>query len=189
MPELAQAAVDRARAAGFAYSSDPEVGLLLVTLSAGVPIGGRILEIGTGTGVGLAWLVDGLRGRTDVAVTSVEIDPVVAAVAADLDWPPYVELITGDVLPLLTEQPETFDLIFADAPGGKWTNLDATIHALQPPGRLLVDDMTPPRWLDEQHRDATASVRTELERHEQLVSVEMRVGTGVILSTKRVVAS
>jgi len=187
MSDLAQAALERARAAEFAYSSDPEVGRVLAMLSARVPIGGRILEIGTGTGVGLAWLVDGLRGRTDVAVTSIEVDPSLAAVAAELDWPPHVELITGDVLPLLTERRDTFDLIFADAPSGKWTNLDATIRALHPLGQLLVDDMTPSRWLDEQHRAATAAVRTALEAHADLVSVEMSVGTGIILSTKRAV--
>lgn len=40
--------MERARAAGFAYSCDPAVGRLLATPAAGVPERGRVLEIGTG---------------------------------------------------------------------------------------------------------------------------------------------
>ena len=78
--------VDRARAraaaAGFDLSCDDEVGALMAALAAGVPRGGRILELGTGVGVGLAWIVAGLEGRSDVEVHSVEVDPRTAAVAA-----------------------------------------------------------------------------------------------------------
>ena len=41
-----------------------------------------------------------------------------------------------------------FDLVFADAPGGKWTGLDSTISALNPGGVLVVDDMDPGRYED-----------------------------------------
>ena len=38
-----------------------------------------------------------------------------------------------------------FDLIFADAQGGKWDGLDRAIAALRPHGLLIVDDMNHPR--------------------------------------------
>ena len=46
----------RAAALGFDMSSDPKVGALLATLAASKPRG-RSLELGTGAGVGAAWLL------------------------------------------------------------------------------------------------------------------------------------
>ena len=57
LPEGVAAALGRAREAGFALSCEVGVGRLLATLAAGVRPGGRILELGTGAGVGLAWIV------------------------------------------------------------------------------------------------------------------------------------
>jgi demethylmenaquinone methyltransferase/2-methoxy-6-polyprenyl-1,4-benzoquinol methylase len=173
---LVRAALDRAEAAGFTISSEPPAGALLAVLSAAVPSGGRILEIGTGAGVGLAWLVEGLGGRTDVEVRSVEHDQAVAAVTAGAGWPENVTLHEGDVLELLATL-GTFDLIFADAEGGKWQGLDRTIAALAPGGHLLVDDMAA------DHRQ-TARVRETLLGHPDLTTVELPCGTGLILATR-----
>ncbi|MEU7741318.1 hypothetical protein [Nonomuraea sp. NPDC049158] len=57
LPELVRVAHERAEAAGFDYSCDPDVGRLLAVLAAQVPEGGRILEMGTGLGAGVGWLV------------------------------------------------------------------------------------------------------------------------------------
>ncbi|HYN94120.1 MAG TPA: class I SAM-dependent methyltransferase [Pilimelia sp.] len=174
----------RARAAGFTMSSEPGVGELLATLACAVRPGGRVLEIGTGAGAGLAWVVAGLGSRTDVDVHSVEVDPAVAEVAAAGAWPPFVRLHTGDVLGLY-DRLGAFDLIFADAPGGKWTGLDSTVAALAPGGLLLVDDMTPPRWGDPEHEENTGRVRATLLADPRLVAVEMRWSSGVILCARR----
>jgi predicted O-methyltransferase YrrM len=173
---LVSDALDRAEAAGFTLSSEPPAGPLLAVLSAAVPPGGRILEIGTGAGVGLAWLVEGLAGRTDVEVRSVEHDRAVAAATAAADWPENVTLHEGDVLELLGTLGE-FDLIFADAEGGKWQGLDRTIAALAPGGHLLVDDMAA-------GHEQTARVRETLLGHPGLTAVELPCGTGLILATR-----
>jgi predicted O-methyltransferase YrrM len=57
-----------------------------------------VLELGTGTGVGTAWITHGLAGRSDVEVVTVEIDAATAALAAQHPWPPWVELRTGDAV-------------------------------------------------------------------------------------------
>ena len=57
------------------------MGRLLAALAAAVPSGGRVLEIGTGVGVGLAWLVHGLGARRDVEVVTVELDDEVQRTA------------------------------------------------------------------------------------------------------------
>jgi len=185
VPPLVAAATARARQAGFPMSCDPAVGRLLAVLAAHLPEGARVLELGTGTGVGTAWIVSGLLPRTDVTVTSVEKDPGTAATAAGGYWPPFVDLRCGDALDVLAEaQAEAFDLIFADAPGGKWDGLDRTVAALRPRGLLIVDDMTRgPDWTDG-HRAAQDKVRQTLVSDPGLTSAELLVGSGVILSVR-----
>jgi demethylmenaquinone methyltransferase/2-methoxy-6-polyprenyl-1,4-benzoquinol methylase len=186
-PELVRAAVERARAAGFAYSCDPAVGRLLATLAAAVPERGRVLEIGTGTGVGTAWLASGLLPRADVTVTTIERDPERARSAAATGWPVAVDVRAGDALELLPEL-GTYDLVFADAEGGKQVGLELTIAALNARGVLVVDDMVPAPgavW-DVEFAAKQEAVRRTLLGHERLVAVELAGhGSGVIVATAR----
>src|SRR5580658_2996349 len=183
VPPLVAAALARARQASCPMSCDPAVGRLLAVLAAHLPEDARVLELGTGTGVGTAWIVSGLMPRTDVTVTSVENDPATAAVAASGDWPSFVGLRCGDALEVLAEG-GAFDLVFADAPGGKWEGLDRSVAALRPHGLLIVDDMTPePDWTDAR-RAAQDKVRQALVSARELTSAELAVGSGVILSVR-----
>src|SRR5690348_8154340 len=183
-PPLVRQAMARARESGFPYSCEPEVGRLLATLAAHLPAGSRVLELGTGTGAGTAWITSALLPRTNVTVLSVEKDPGTAALAARGDWPGFVELRCADALAVLGEAGR-FDLIFADAQGGKWEGLDRTIAALAPRGMLIVDDMTAtPQWDAEQHAKQR-QVREVLLASPLLTSVELRHGSGVILSTRQ----
>ena len=183
LPPLVAAATARARQAGFLQSCEPEVGRLLAVLAAHLPPGARVLELGTGTGVGTAWIVSGLQPRTDVTVTSVEKDPATAALAAAGDWPSFAELRCDDALAVLA-QAGTFDLIFADAAGGKAEGLHRTVAALRPRGLLIVDDMTPePDWTDSL-RAIQERVRHELLSAPELTSAELAFGSGVILSVR-----
>ena len=75
VPSLVREATARARRAGFSLSCDPAVGQLLAALAAHLPAGARVLELGTGTGVGTAWIASALLPRTDVTVLTVEKDP------------------------------------------------------------------------------------------------------------------
>src|SRR5688500_18279246 len=65
-------------ATGFTMISEPKVGALLAVLAAAKP-GGRLLELGTGTGHGAAWLLSGM----DAAATldTVDTDSAVVAIA------------------------------------------------------------------------------------------------------------
>jgi predicted O-methyltransferase YrrM len=186
IPDLVVAAQERGRAAGFEFSCDPEVGRLLAVLAAGVPENGRILEIGTGVGTGVAWLLTGLGPRTDVSVTTIENDPGRAGIAAAAGWPGFVDGRVGDAVELLADL-GGFDLVFADARGGKHEGLDRTVAAVNPRGVLVVDDMVPyphVTWDDEFSR-RQEGVRQTLLTHERLVSVELPYGSGVILATAR----
>ena len=180
IPDGVSAAMDRADARGFARSSVPGVGRLLMVLAAAVPRSGRILELGTGAGVGVAWLLEGLAGRDDVEVVTVDIDPA----AASPDWPASVWFFCGDGLDALTTL-GTFDLIFADSPAGKSTGLDRTSAALKPGGTLVVDDTWPFSSEEGDWQATIADVRRTLLGHPALVATELADGSGVIVAVRR----
>ena len=85
----------------------------------------------------------------------------------------------------LTTAVGAFDLIFADAQGGKAEGLDLTIAALRPRGILVVDDMRPAEDWPEQFKVRQDGVRRTLVEHPHLVSVELDHGSGMVLSTRR----
>lgn len=176
----------RAARAGFRRSSEDDVGRLLSALAADVPEGGRVLELGTGAGVGTAWIVSALiaAGRDDVEVVTVEADEGLAAAAAASGWPSWVRPVEGDVLSVLGSL-GTFDLVFADAQGGKWEGLDRTIAVLRPNGVLVVDDMKPQQWWTDGQRANQELVRRTLLSHPDLEAIELDVGSGVIMCTRR----
>ncbi|MEV1320294.1 hypothetical protein AB0J14_29960 [Micromonospora arborensis] len=85
-------------------------------MAAAVPADGRILELGTGTGIATGWMVHGLRGRDDVELTTVEFDEAVARLAEKLDWPSWVKIVVADGSDFVRRH-RGYDLIFASRPG------------------------------------------------------------------------
>ena len=57
-PDVIEAILSETTALGFTMASEPKTGAFLAALAASKP-GGRLLELGTGTGVGTAWLLSG----------------------------------------------------------------------------------------------------------------------------------
>ncbi len=58
-------------AAGFTMASEPKTGALLSVLAASKP-GGRLLELGTGTGIGTAWMLSGMDADRTLDTVDVE---------------------------------------------------------------------------------------------------------------------
>ena len=160
------------------------MGKLLAALAAAVPGGGRVLEIGTGVGVGLAWLVHGLGARQDVEVVTVELDDAVRQRALSARRPPWVRFESGDGAEVVGRLGQ-FDLIFADAPGGKIFKLRRSVAALREGGVIVVDDLDLARHADEQLRSALAVVRHRLLENAELVCAELGFSSGVIVAVKR----
>jgi predicted O-methyltransferase YrrM len=184
LPGGVLAACDRAASAGFQLSCEAGVGRLLAALAAAVPSGGRVLEIGTGVGVGLAWLVHGLGARRDVEVVTVELDDEVRRTARSARRSAWVRFESGDGAEVVGRLGQ-FDLIFSDAPGGKIFKLGRTVAALRRGGVLVVDDMDLTRHDDEQLRSALAVVRHRLLGNADLVCAELGFSSGVIVAVKR----
>jgi predicted O-methyltransferase YrrM len=103
----------------FSMASEPLVGAMLRTLAASKP-GGGFLELGTGTGIATAWLLEGMDARS--TLISVDSDGTVQQVARDsLGADGRLTLVTFGGLEFLLGQPaESFDLVFADAMPGKY---------------------------------------------------------------------
>jgi predicted O-methyltransferase YrrM len=182
VPPAVAAAKRRVIDSRFMQSCEDNVGRLLAALSAAVPSGGRILEIGTGVGMGLAWITAGLGAREDVEVVSIEADLRLARAAGGWHWPAYVQLVTDNAADVMGVH-GTFSLVFADAAPIKYGHIDAVIRLLRPGGILLVDDFHEgPRTTEVQHAEKVA-LRRALLGHRQLQAVELEWSSGVLLAT------
>lgn len=182
-PAIVNLARQRANEGGFTLSCELAVGRLLATLAAAAPPNGRLCELGTGTGVGLAWLIHGVGDRTDIELVTVDNDADLLRSTAAAAWPGYVQFVHGDGAEEVARR-APFDLIFADAYGGKLHGLEATIAALRPGGVLVVDDMDPALHEHDGLAAPLAAVRQTLVSHTRLVAAELDFSSGVILCTK-----
>ena len=139
-PPLVERALALAAEHGFERSCRPEDGALLHVLAARRGIT-RAAEIGTGAGVGAAWIVSALPPQTPFFTA--ELDPGLAAGVADLFADdPNVTVSAGPWRASLPPE-APFDLLFVDADDAK-DDVDAAIGLLAPGGTVVLDDF----WLD-----------------------------------------
>lgn len=182
LPAAVAAASRRAKSVGFRQSCEDEVGRLLSTLAAAVAPNGSILEIGTGVGVGTAWIVAGLEGRDDVTLLTVESDERLWEVTRQWPWPSFAHLLRADATELTL--PTKYDLIFVDAAPIKYGHISRAVAALRPGGILVVDDLhAGPRTTDSE-RSEKDDLRQRLLGSSDLHAVELDWSSGVIMVTK-----
>lgn len=170
---------------GFNMSCDHLTGALLRTLAASKP-GGNLLEIGTGTGAGAWWLLNGMDEQSQL--TSLENDATVLHAAITvLAEDQRLKLQNEDAGSwILQQQPASFDFIFADAWPGKFSHLKETLALLKPGGIYLIDDLLPqPTWPKGNHAENVEILCRTLETHPDLQSVTLGLSTGLMLCTKR----
>ncbi len=142
MPPLVTKALALTERLGFERSCRPEVGRLLHALAASRGRD-RVAEIGTGTGVGAAWIVSALPPQTPFFTT--ELDPGRAAAARELFAADgNVHVLEGDWRQLLPPE-APFDLVFYDATKQLRPREDGERVAgmLAPGGIAVLDDLTP----------------------------------------------
>lgn len=170
-------------AAGFTMASEPLTGSLLRTLAASKP-GGRLLEIGTGTGLSTAWLLDGMDAHA--TLTTVDNDQAVLAIAQrHLGHDPRLSVVCADGDAWLdTLAPGSFDLVFADSWPGKYRRLQETLALLRPGGVYVVDDMLPqPNWPEGHDLKARALLQT-LTTLPGFHTTVLSCATGIVLSVR-----
>jgi predicted O-methyltransferase YrrM len=165
LPPLVARAKAAAAALGFEKSCRDEDGMLLHVLAGRRGLD-RVAEIGTGAGVGTAWLASALP--PGVPLVSAERDGRLAVAAAALFADdPDVEVLHGDwrdVLPVHAP----FDLIFVDGGRAK-DDPDGVLSLAAPAATIVMDDFSSDWELPDPRREAWLT-------HPRLAAVE--IGTG-----------
>jgi predicted O-methyltransferase YrrM len=184
-PTIVAALLADAESLGFRLSCEHLTGSLLRTLAASKP-GGSLLELGTGVGVGTAWLLAGMPANA--RLTSVDNDARVQEVACrHLGLDQRVTFLLEDAGPLLQRlTPGSFDLIFADAWPGKFSHLDEALGLLRPGGLYVIDDLLPrPTW-PEDHAPKVERLLADLQKRDELVLTWLAWSSGLAVATQRV---
>lgn len=165
---------------GFSLASEPRTGALLAVLAASKP-GGRLLELGTGTGVGTCWLLAGMDA--DSRIDTVDSDERVIAVARrhlGTDHRATFHALDGADF-MVRAAPNSYDLIYADAWPGKFFHLHQALGLLAAGGIYVIDDLMPqPNWPDGHASKVDALVR-ELDRRHGFTTVRMAWASGLML--------
>ena len=167
----------------FGMASESRVGALLAVLVASKP-GGRFLELGTGTGHGTAWLLAGMDAAS--LLETVDSDPDVVAVAQrHLASETRVTFHVMDGADFLRRSSNQFDLIYADAWPGKFSQLDEALSLLRPGGIYVIDDLLPqPNWPDG-HAPRVPALIDEIEQRAEFVTVRLAWASGLMLVVRR----
>jgi predicted O-methyltransferase YrrM len=183
-PPEALAPIHRAtREIGFALASEPKTGALLRALAASKP-GGRFLELGTGTGVGTAWLLAGMDASSHL--DSVDNDETVLVVARrHLGHDARVTFHVADAAEFLARLPSVhFDFIYADAWPGKFSHLNDALSLLRTGGIYVIDDLLPqPNWPDG-HAPRVPVLIDEIERRSEFVTVRLSWASGLMIAVR-----
>jgi predicted O-methyltransferase YrrM len=179
-PAALTAILERTEALAFPMPSEPRTGGMLRVLAASKP-GGRLLELGTGTGLSTAWLLDGMD--RNARLTSVDIDPTSQSVAREiLGGDARLEIVTADAAVFLQRQtPATFDLIFADAMRGKYELLDEALALLRPGGLYVIDDMSPQQNWPENHAAKVPALIADLAARAAFRIVSLAWSSGLVI--------
>ena len=178
--------LNSSRDIGFGMPSDMQTGRLLRALASSKP-GGTFLEIGTGTGLGAAWILGGMDESS--TLVSVESNPDYQGIASRyLAYDRRLDLVLDDGIRFLeTAESLKFEFIYADAIPGKYVGFDHSLRILKRGGILVLDDMLPqPNW-PEGH---PAKVESLLKRIDGLApdsfsTVKLCWYTGHILIAKK----
>ena len=176
--------LERTHALSFNMASEPRTGALLRTLAASKP-SGRLLELGTGTGIATAWLLSGMDGNS--TLTSIDTDPQVQAVAREcLGSDPRLSLVIEDGGAFLGRQPpQSFDLVFADAMPGKYEALEHALAVVKSGGFYIIDDMLPQTNWPEGHAEKVPVLLDRLATDRRFVIAPMNWASGVVVCVRQ----
>jgi len=169
---------------GFTMPSDIYIGTLLKTLTESKPAG-SFLELGTGIGLSLSWMIQGMDGNSKI--TSIDNDSELIEVAKMFfGEEERLELVCADGGDWLNGyKGNSFDLIFADAWPGKYSHLDTTLAMLGKGGYYVIDDMQKQSNWPEGHEEKANALVKVLEKRDDITITKMNWSTGLIVAVKK----
>jgi len=168
---------------GFDMPSERNTGALLRTLVATKP-SGSFLEIGTGTGLATAWLLDGMDMQS--TLFSLDNDQAALSVAQSYlssDTRLTLVLVDGNQW-LKDNQSQSYDLIFADSYPGKYENFDLAWNILKPGGIYVIDDMLPQKNWPPGHDIKVKQLIDQLSLRVDMNYPWLDWTSGIIIATK-----
>lgn len=184
-PPAALAGIEaRTRAMGFDLASEPRTGALLRALAAAKP-GGRLLEMGTGTGVATAWILAGMDASA--TLTSVDVSSPHQQVAQEmLGSDSRLTLVLEDGHQFLKRQlAGSYDFVFADAMPGKFEGLEDCLKLLKPGGFYVVDDLIPQVKWPEGHAEKVPVLIDQLAGDSRFAIAPLFWATGIIVAVRQ----
>jgi predicted O-methyltransferase YrrM len=183
VPKSIQAIDNDSRAISFNMPSEPLTCSFLRTIAASKP-SGKLLELGSGTGLSTAWILDGMDANSRLTTVDLEAS-FLEILDRHLGKDPRLTVVCGDGDDLLRSlNGQKFDLIFADAWSGKYQLLDEALDLLKSGGIYFIDDMLPqPNW-PEGHADKVDRLISILEQRTDLRISKMSWASGIIIATK-----
>jgi len=187
-PKLHSKIVAKSKEIGFTMPSDLLVGTLLKTIITSKP-NSNILELGTGIGLSLSWMIDGMDSNSKLI--SVDNDQNLITIASDFfQGDKRIELVCADGSEWIKAYSgEKFDVVFADAWPGKYSETNEILNLINPGGFYIIDDMiAQPNW-PEGHQKHVNSLIEYLENHQDFNLTKMHWSSGVIIATKKAVNS
>lgn len=183
VPAVIRSIQEDSDALGFTMASEPRTGALLGALAASKP-GGRFLELGTGTGLGTAWLLSGMdeASRLDTVDTDAN---AVAVARRHLGADRRVAFHVMDGADFIAHsQASLFDLIYADAWPGKFTHLEEALTLLRVGGIYFIDDLLPqPNW-PEDHAPKVPALIEALELRPDFATVKLDWASGLMMAVR-----
>lgn len=172
------------KASGFTMASDELTCSFLRTLAASKPAS-KFLELGTGTGLSTAWILNGMDN--DSSLISIDNEPMFLEIAQQyLGNDERLNLVLTDGGQWVDQnKQEKFDYIFADTWHGKYLVLDEVLAMLNKGGFYIIDDMLPqPNWPDG-HQEKANNLIHYLETREDLFLTKQVWATGIIVGVKK----
>ena len=183
-PETYLAIDEATKVSGFTMASDVLTCSLLRTLAASKPAG-KFLELGTGTGLSTAWILDGMDENS--TLVSIDNEAKFLEIAERfLGGDSRLSLVDTDGAAWVeANKNEKYDYIFADTWHGKYLMLDEVLAMLNKGGLYIIDDMLPqPNW-PEGHDQKAINLIKYLEAREDLLLTKQVWATGIIVGVKR----
>ena len=168
---------------GFTMASDNYTGSLLKTLVASKPKS-LLLELGTGIGFSLSWMIEGMDKESKLI--TLDNDPKLIEFAKEnFGKNKQVEIICIDGNDWLNAYKNNkFDLVFADAWPGKYSNIEKALDLIKVGGLYIIDDMLPqPNWEDG-HQENVDELIVYLDSRKDFSITKLKWSTGIIIATR-----
>jgi predicted O-methyltransferase YrrM len=167
----------------FTMPSDILTCSLLKTLAASKP-NGRFLELGTGTGLSTAWILDGMDKNS--SLISIDNDSSLLDIAKKYlgnDTRLNLDCIDGEAW-VNDNLGQKFDYIFADTWHGKYLMLEEVLEMLNNGGLYIIDDMLPQENWPEGHAAKALNLEKYLKKRADLKLTKLHWATGIMIAAK-----